>query len=186
MKTGGAVLRNVAGQDGNEAGDEEAGRLAVQVADSTHLTFAELVFMMRSGSLQKVLPADWKTSVGVMRRLREAFDTVDINGDHQLTFEELEMVIVAINPKVSISQDDLAEVWRVLNPLAEEWITFAAYAEGIIRIQQEPGLQRKVPMDLPNRFALLSLLIDSPINQDQQKQIFEKMVRHSLLGCVDK
>lgn len=176
----------MAGQDGNEAGDEEAGRLAVQVADSTHLTFAELVFMMRSGSLQKVLPADWKTSVGVMRRLREAFDTVDINGDHQLTFEELEMVIVAINPKVSISQDDLAEVWRVLNPLAEEWITFAAYAEGIIRIQQEPGLQRKVPMDLPNRFALLSLLIDSPINQDQQKQIFEKMVRHSLLGCVDK
>ena len=170
------MLRNVAGQHRNETGDGEAGQLALQVADSTNLTFAELVFMMRSGALQKLLPTDWKTSVSVMRRLREAFDTVDVNGDHQLTFEELEMVIVAINPNVSITHDDLMELWRVLNPLGDEWITFAAYAEGMVRTQQIPELQRMVPVELPNRFALLSLLIDSPINHEQQKQLFEQMV----------
>lgn len=85
------------------------------------------------------------------------------------------MVVVAINPKVDISPEDLSAVWRLLNPLAKEWVTFAAYAEGMVRVQQDPDLHTKVPMHLPNRFALLSLIIDSPINQEQQKLIFQKM-----------
>ena len=33
----------------------------------------------------------------------------------------------------------------------------------------------QVPMEVPNRFELLSLLIDSPINEDQEKLIFDKL-----------
>ena len=59
-----------------------------------------------------------------MRKLREAFDCADVDGNNQLELEELEMVIISMNPKVSISPADVGRVWEVLNPDKRDWIPF--------------------------------------------------------------
>lgn len=39
-------------------------------------------------------------------------------------FSSCQMVIIAMNPKLQISTDDIGRVWAVLNPQQKPWITF--------------------------------------------------------------
>lgn len=158
--------------DGQGGGDEEAGR---EMLDEADLSFAEYVFMMRGGLLQDFLPGDWQERAEDMRKLREAFDTADVDGDNQLELEELEMVVLAMNPKVEVAVEDIHKVWAVLNPEGKDWIPFSEYVAGMIVVKRDRELSKVVPMDVPNRFQLLSLLIDTPINEDQEALIFNKM-----------
>jgi hypothetical protein len=48
------------------------------------------------------MPDDWQERAQDMRKLREAFDTADVDGDNQLELEELEMVILSMNAKADI------------------------------------------------------------------------------------
>jgi hypothetical protein len=66
------------------------------------LIFAEYVFMMRSGALKQYLPGDWQERAEDMCKLRDAFNSADVDGDNQLEFEELEMCIMSMNPKADI------------------------------------------------------------------------------------
>ena len=160
-------------KDGDSTGDaEQEGRDMMEEED---LSFAEYVFMMRAGLLTQFLPGDWQERAEDMRKLREAFDTADVDGDNQLELEELEMVITAMNPKVEVKPEDIRKVWDVLNPTGKDWIPFAEYVAGMIQVKRDRELSKLVPMDVPNRFQLLSLLIDTPINEDQEALIFSKM-----------
>ena len=47
----------------------------------------------------------------------------------------------------------------------------------MIQVNSDPELCEVIPMDVPNRFELLSLVIDSPINADQEHLIFHNMNR---------
>jgi Ca2+-binding EF-hand superfamily protein len=160
------------GEDG-ELDDEETGR--EMMGEAGELNFGQYVFMMRGGALKEFLPGNWQERAEDMRKLREAFDTADVDGDNQLELEELEMVIVAMNPKANISPEDIQRVWAVLNPDGKEWIAFGEYVQGMIQVKCDPELSRILPMDVPNRFQLLSLLIDSPVNEDVEAQIKKKM-----------
>jgi Ca2+-binding EF-hand superfamily protein len=153
--------------------EEEAARAMME--EEGEIIFAEFVFMMRGGDLKEFMPGDWQEKAEDMRKLREAFDTADVDGDNQLELEELEMVVVAMNPKADVSPEDIQKVWAVLNPAGKEWIPFSEYVKGMIKVKNDPFLSTVVPMDVPNRFQLLSLLIDTPINEDQEKLIFDDM-----------
>ena len=59
--------------------------------------------------------------------------------------------------------------------LVSVYLQFDVYVEGMIKVKEDPDLSKLVPMAVPNRFELLSLLIDSPINKDQEKLIFSKL-----------
>ena len=143
--------------------------------EKDQIIFAEYVFMMRAGTLTQFLPGDWQERAEDMRKLREAFDTADIDGDNQLELEELEMVTLSMNPSVDVAPEDIKKVWDVLNPDGKDWIPFSDFVAGMITIKRDPALSGIIPMDVPNRFQLLSLLIDSPINEDQEELIFDKM-----------
>ena len=110
-----------------------------------------------------------------MRKLREAFDAADVDGDNALELEELEMCIVSMNPKAEVDPADIARVWRVLNPEGKTDIDYAEFVNGMIKVKRDPDLSSVIPMDVPNRFMLLSLLIDTPINEDQEKLIMDKL-----------
>ena len=110
-----------------------------------------------------------------MRKLREAFDCADVDGNNELEMEELEMVAVSMNPKANVSTQDIKRVWAVLNPEGKPWLPFSEYCKGMVLVKRDPELSAIIPMDVPNRFQLLSLLIDSPINADQEQLIFNKM-----------
>eukprot|EP01043_Picozoa_sp_COSAG02_P033959 COSAG02_NODE_2347_length_9092_cov_4.284666_4_plen_621_part_00 len=169
LKMSAKMARASSSTDGDE---EQKGR---DMMDEDDLSFAEYVFMMRAGLLTKFLPGDWQERAEDMRKLREAFDTADVDGDNQLELEELEMVITAMNPKVEVKPEDIRKVWDVLNPEGKEWIPFSEYVSGMIEVKRNKELSKLVPMDVPNRFQLLSLLIDTPINEDQEALIFNKM-----------
>eukprot|EP01050_Picozoa_sp_SAG11_P006514 SAG11_NODE_508_length_8874_cov_5.205812_4_plen_136_part_00 len=131
--------------------------------------------MMRAGALKKFLPGDWQERAEDMRKLREAFDAADVDGDNQLELEELEMCIVSMNPKAVIDPRDIALVWRKLNQENKSDINYEEFVRGMIEVKRDPKLSRVVPMDVPNRLMLLSLLIDTPINKDQETLIMEKL-----------
>jgi Ca2+-binding EF-hand superfamily protein len=157
--------------DFDEARDETIHLMDVEDT----LIFAEYVFMMRAGMLKTHLPPNWQAHADDMRKLREAFDNADVDGDNQLELEELEMVILSMNASAKIEHEDVVKLWAVLNEEGKEWIPFMDFAHGMVKVQKDPELSRLIPLDLPNRFQLLSLLIDSPINEEQEKLIYEKL-----------
>ena len=138
--------------------------------------------MMRAGSLKAFLPGDWQERAEDMRKLREAFDAADVDGDNQLELEELEMCIVSMNPKAEVSMKDIARVWRVLNPENKLEINYGEFVQGMIKVKRDPILSTVVPMDVPNRFMLLSLLIDTPINEEQEALIMAKLEGAEKMG----
>lgn len=182
----GELLKMSARQDMNadknaeDYDEEEAGRAMME--QEGELIFAEFVFMLRGGELKDFMPGDWQERAEDMSKLREAFDTADVDGDNQLELEELEMVVMAMNPKANVQPADIQKVWAVLNPDGKEWIPFAEYVQGMIKVKNDRYLSAIVPLDVPNRFQLLSLLIDTPINEDQEKLIFDNMDGLTKLG----
>ena len=149
-----------------------------------HLIFAEFVFMMRSGILKQFLSGPWQARARKMSELREAFDTADIDGNNLLKISELELVVRAMNARVAdLKTHAIRQVWAVLNPGYQpsinagglDAIPFSLFVVGMLKVRDDPALANIVRMDVPNRFALLSLLIDSPINKEQEKLIFGKM-----------
>ena len=101
LKKGGAEL-----DPESDAFDAEAA-LKAQMEDRNELIFAEYVFMMRAGTLKQFLPGDWQERAEAMRKLREAFNAADVDGDNQLELEELEMCVISMNPKANINPADV-------------------------------------------------------------------------------
>jgi hypothetical protein len=157
--------------------DPEAAKraAALLMGERGSLMFAEFVFMVRAGSLKKYLPANWQERILDYVKLRESFDTSDVEGNDQLELEELEMVVISMNAKAQTTAEDVGKVWAVLNPEGKDWINFSEYVVGMLKVKEIPELHGIVPMEKPNRFELLSLLIDSPINEGQEKLIFDKL-----------
>jgi hypothetical protein len=83
--------------------------------------------------------------------------------------------VLSIHPAAQVTAEEVGRVWDVLNPAGDSHITFPQFVEGMLRLKEMPELKNIVPMDVPNRFELLSLLIDSPISEDKQKLIFDKL-----------
>ena len=127
--------------------------------EEIELFFAEFVFMMRAGMLKQFLPGDWRERAEDMRKLREAFDAADVDGNNELELEELEMCVISMNPKAQGQPADIKKIWDVLNPECKSWIPFSEYVQGMIEVKRDPELSTLIPMDVPNRFQLLSLLI---------------------------
>ena len=61
---------------------------------------------------------------------------------------------------------------------------YSEFVRGMINVKRDPELSKVVPMDVPNRFMLLSLLIDTPINEDQEKLIMDKLEARQRLCLV--
>lgn len=154
-------------EDGDEVGTEGE--------EIDTLGFAEFVFMMRAGALHQVLPGDWHERATDMRTLREAFNTADVDGDNKLELDELEMVILSLNPEVDASQKDISRVWAVLNPEKKDSINFADFVRGMIIVKNDAALAAIIKLDAPNKWQLLSLLIDSPINKQAERLILDKL-----------
>ena len=161
----------------------DADKFAEQMmSDKEQLIFDEYVFMMRAGSLRAFLPGDWQELANDMRKLREAFDTADVDGNNELELEELEMCIRSMHPTANVDHDDVVRVWAVLNPENKPWIPYGEFVKGMIKTKNDEELAGLVPLDIPNRFMLLSLLIDTPINEDQEKLITDKLGRAEKAG----
>ena len=70
----------------------------------------------------------------------------------------------------------------ILNTQGKSWIPFSEYVQGMIAIKNDPAMRDLVPMDVPNRFQLISLLIDTPINEQNENLITDKLMALEKVG----
>ena len=78
------------------------------------VNFAEYLFTMQSQEMQDLVQLDPHTLARQMRSYRTAFDMVDVDGNNALEFDELEMVVLSLNPHLMLTDDDLLYLWGVL------------------------------------------------------------------------
>ena len=178
LKTSG---EEIAAEPGLERTEHKARRM---MRSSGHLVFAEFVFLVRAGLLQQYLSGPWQERVVTMRKLREAFDIADCDRNNQLKYSELELVVRAMNARITdLKTESIRQVWAILNPGYQpgvhaggsDSISFSMFVAGMLKVRDDPELGMVVPIHVPNRFAPLSLLIDTPINEVEHKLITKKM-----------
>jgi nicotinate-nucleotide pyrophosphorylase len=111
--------------------------------DMLSVDFAEYLFTMQSKEMQEVVEGlDPHTLAQQMRSYRNAFDMVDVDGNNELEFDELEMVVLSLNPHLMLTDDDLLYLWGVLTEHAA-----AQHAEMALREAQEEW-EREVQQEL--------------------------------------
>lgn len=154
---------------------EKLTRQAMQ--DPECIIFAEYVFMIRGAMLSDYLAddTDWNKNIDNMVKLREAFDCADIDGNNELELNELEFVMMSMHPNSKISIEDVQSLWDLLCPEGQVKIDFAQFVRGMVEAEKDPNLHSKFSTDIPNRFELLSLVVDSPINNAESNRLYEKM-----------
>ena len=141
-----------------------------------HMTFAEFVHMMGSKDLvQQYAPGDWYQQAAQMRVLRGAFETADVDGSNTVEIDELEMVVIGLDPTHSLTHEDIEYLWQVLTLHKEhlKQITFVDFCHGMIEVNKDDKCQGWLDINKPNKWELLSLLIDTPINKEESAAILD-------------
>jgi hypothetical protein len=172
---------------------------SVDIPDA-NLTFNEFIFMMQSDSLASIVGSEWRSLSRQMRAFRHAFDTTDVDGNHELEFAELQMAMLAIDPHSQLSDQDVVTLWSVLaaparaeqqrieKQLAQQenkltgqttrdlsqndWkmatqqkLDFQQFLLGMAAAQRDKRTSEWVDVLKPNRWELLSLLVDTPVSR---------------------
>ena len=159
----------------NALGSAKLMRTAMDNPDQ--LVFGEYVFMIRGNMLADYLTekTSWRTKIDNMVKLREAFRSADIDGNNELQQSELEFVMMSMHPKANLSKDDIQRFWDILCPEGQVTISFAEFVRGMVEAAKISDLRLMFSIEIPNRFELLALIVDSPINQAESERLYDKM-----------
>lgn len=106
------------------------------------VNFAEYLFTVQSKEMQDLVQLDPHTLAQQMRVYRNAFDMVDVDGNNALEFDELEMVVLSLNPHLMLTDVDLLYLWGVLTGPAA-----AQHAE-TARIEMREEWEEEVKQEL--------------------------------------
>ena len=107
-------------------------------------------------------------------------DTADVDGDNTLDFEELEMVVVAMDPHHDLTHEDMKHLWATMkagSPDAAEGdsMNFNQFLIGMANVRKDERAKGWMDVNKPNKWELLSLLIDTPINKVEEKEILASL-----------
>lgn len=140
------------------------------------LDFSEFESLMRGPILQPFLPGgDWRDRVALIRKLRRAYDMADVDGDNELQKSELEIVLLSLDPSGAITDTDIDHVWVTLNPEGKDMLTWRDFLAGMSRVHRDPRAAAVMNRDTPNKFALVSLLIDIKVSAREERKLLEEM-----------
>ena len=143
------------------------------------LGFKEFEQLMSGPLLSNVLSlsdGDWAQRVNAIRQLRRAFDMADVDGNDQLEAEELETVLLALDPSSQVTEADAQFVWAVLNPDGKAFLTWADFLGGMGFVRKDERAQSILNAGVnPNKWELLSLLIDSPISASENQRLMSDL-----------
>ena len=151
------------------------------------LGFKEFEQLMSGPLLSNVLSlsdGDWAQRVNAIRQLRRAFDVADVDGNDQLEAEELEIVLLALDPSSQVTEADAQFVWAVLNPDGKAFLTWADFLVGMGFVRKDERAQSILNAGVnPNKWELISLLIDSPISASENQRLMSDLSVNNTLPC---
>ena len=140
------------------------------------LDYYEFESLMRGPILRPFLPGgDWRDRVGLIRKLRRAYDMADVDGDNELQKRELEIVLLSLDPSGSITDADIGHVWDTLNPEGKKVLTWGDFLVGMGCVHTDPRAAAVMNKNAPNKFALISLLIDIKVSAREERKLMEDM-----------
>jgi hypothetical protein len=116
---------------------------------------------------------------GRIRTLRQCFDLADFDDDDELDRDELDTLVVALNPR-EITKANRDLLWEILKPQGKEHLSWLDFLEGVARVRRDEKARLMLNLTHPNQFALVSLLVDIKIGKEEQE------VMESGLSFFDK
>ena len=117
-------------------------------------------------------------------------DTADVNGDDSLEFDELEMVIIAMDSSHDLAHDDLLYLWEVMTreePGVEkrgDSLNFVQYLHGLANATKDERTKNMLKLDARNKFELLSLLIDTPVSKAEEAMLLDGLTGLEKMGIA--
>ena len=107
----------------------------------------------------------------------------DVDGSLEVGFDELEMVLLSLDSSHSRTHEDMLYLWGVLNrmdhtPTDEEaaqmkGIEFSGFLHGVAKVQKDPKCAAWMDFNKPNKFEMMSLIIDTPVSKAEEQRILE-------------
>jgi hypothetical protein len=105
----------------------------------------------------------------------DCVDTADVDGNQVLEKEELEMVICALDPAHGLSHEDIDYLWSVLSPDGKTSLSFKEYLHGMNFVNHDKRCSGWIDVAKPNKWELLSLLIDTPHSEETEQRLLGKL-----------
>ena len=140
-----------------ESSEEEEEAEEEEQRSDIYIDYAEFIYLMTSHLVDEVLPGgDWRSGAYQMRLLRNAYDTADVDGDNQLEFEELEMVVMSLHPGHDMTHEDLEYLWSLINPTDRPFVEFFEFVTGMVKLRTDERLDGKINLTEPNKWELVS------------------------------
>ena len=192
-----ALAKNAmpSGLMGGTAEEREREKAAMHelMINDTHMIFAEYTHMCTASDhlMAKYVPGDWHKRAGQMRHYRQAFDTADVDGGNSVEFEELEMVVIGMDPHHVLAHEDMLYMWDKMihanNPAPDhdeqskkaeqnnaESMNFLQFLHGMAAVRKDPKCDGWLDVDKPNKWELLSLIVDTPVSAVETKAILDR------------
>lgn len=140
------------------------------------LDFNEFESLMKGPMLQPFLPGgSWRDRVGLIRKLRRAYDMADVDGDNELEQRELEIVMLSLDPSGTTTDADMQHVWDTLNPAGKKVLSWGDFLRGMGLVHKDARAAAVMNKDSPNKFALVSLLIDIKVSKREELGLLESL-----------
>jgi Ca2+-binding EF-hand superfamily protein len=171
-------MREVEGETEHELRvQRERMMLEEAMADQEAMIFAEFVHLWGGQRIQDLIPGDWHKSADQMRIYRNAYDTADVDGNNEVDFHELQLVWIALDPTNQLGDDEMQHLWETLigPDKNKEALTFTEFLHGMRRCHDDPQCTDFIDISKPNKWELLSLLVDLPISKREEQEIFDSL-----------
>jgi adenylate kinase family enzyme/Ca2+-binding EF-hand superfamily protein len=139
--------------------------------DHSQLIYAEYVMMLTGKLFQKYVHGDWHKAAWKMRIIKNGYDTADFDGSGQVSEDDLEMVMAALDPQHGLTHQDIDYLWGVLNPGGLSSLNFHEYLHGLSFAQADSKCKDWCDFAKPNKWELLSLIIDTPHSKEEEKDL---------------
>jgi hypothetical protein len=117
-------------------------------------------------------------------------DTADVNGDNNLEFDELEMVMTALDHEHDLSHEDMLYLWDIMiqgEPELKKSSTsmnFTQYLHGLSNAQEDEKANAWLNFEARNKFELLSLLIDTPVSHAEEEKLLADLTGLEKMGIA--
>ena len=148
--------------------------LARKSLEDGELDMREFQALLRH-DLAALLPGDWRSRCAEIVKLRRAFLNADLDGDQTIERDELEVVLLSGDATKDPTIDEIDALWAALDPEGKGKVDWFGFLRAKARINSDPQLASLLDIDHPNRWALISLLIDVPCDAQTERELLEEM-----------